>query len=169
MSVERFSSVIPSSTQVLASVSDWGSRLVAPLGSSLMSKDGMIELARRTYWIVGLLIAAVIVARKCGYLMGRITPTDSSSNDPIKEIGELRQESSKIKQLIQQLRQRHQQIEQMRAQYGQLKMRVQEQPGQQLEEQRIELLERLVPLLEQNIQLEEQIKQRVAQLEQRIK
>ena len=82
MSVERFSPFIPSSTQVLAHVSDWGARLVAPLGSSLMSKDGMIELAGRVYWIVGLVIASVLVARKYGYLTGRATPPDSSSTNP---------------------------------------------------------------------------------------
>jgi hypothetical protein len=64
---------------MLAPISDWGTRLIAPLGSSLMSKDGMIELAGRLKWIVGLVIVAVIVAREYGYLTGRATPTDSSS------------------------------------------------------------------------------------------
>jgi hypothetical protein len=79
MSVERFSPSMPSSTSMLAHVSDWGTRLIAPLGSSLMSKDGMLEVAGRTYWIFGLVIAAVVVAREYGYLTGRATPTDSSS------------------------------------------------------------------------------------------
>jgi hypothetical protein len=79
MSVDGLSPFIPSSTSMLAPVSDWGTRLIAPLGSSLISKDGMIELAGRTYWIFGLVIAAVVVAREYGYLTGRATPTASSS------------------------------------------------------------------------------------------
>jgi hypothetical protein len=117
-----------------------------------MSKDGMIELAGRVYWIFPLVIAAVIVAWKYGYLTGRAAPTDSSSNDPLKKIGELQQ-----------------QIEQMRVEQGQLKMRVQEQPEQQLLEQRIELLERLLPLIGQHKQLEKQLEQRIKQQEQQLK
>jgi len=55
-------------------ISDWGVRLVAPLGFSPLSKNGMIELAGRIYWIFPLVVAAVIVARKCGYLTGSATP-----------------------------------------------------------------------------------------------
>ena len=102
----------------------------------------MIEIAGRIYWIFPLVVAAVIVAWKYGYLTGRAAPTDSSSNDPLKKIGELQQH-----------------IEQMRAEQDQLKMRVQEQPEQQLLEERIALLKRLVPLLLQLNQLEEQIEQ----------
>jgi hypothetical protein len=80
--------MIPSSTQVLASISDWGARLVAPLEAPLVSKDGMLEIAGRVYWIFPLVIAAVIVAWKYGYLTGRTTPPDSSSitpkNEPVK-------------------------------------------------------------------------------------
>jgi hypothetical protein len=42
----------------------------------------MIELAGRVYWIFPLMIAAVFVAWKYGYLTGRVTPPDSSSTTP---------------------------------------------------------------------------------------
>ncbi len=82
MSVEGLSQIIPSSTSMLAPISDWSSRLVSPLGSSLMSKDGMIELAGRVYWIVGLVIVVAIVARKYGYLTGRVTPPANPTEVP---------------------------------------------------------------------------------------
>jgi hypothetical protein len=152
MPIEGFSADRVSSNPLITPVYDWGSRLVAPVGAPFMSKAGMIEIAGRVYLIVvALVITAVIVAFKYGYLTGRTTPPDLPSN----EIGKLRQQQEQL-QL---------QIAQMGAQQRQLKMRVKEQPGQQLLEQRLELLERLVPLLEQNIQLEEQI----VQLEQGIK
>jgi hypothetical protein len=96
MLVEGLPRVIASSTSMLAPVSDWGVRLVSPLGSSLMSKDGMIELAGRVYWIVPLVIAAVLVARKYGYLMGRVTPPDSSSINPTRISIDLSTSSSDI-------------------------------------------------------------------------
>jgi hypothetical protein len=78
MSIDGFPPV--SNTPMLQPMfSDWGAKLVAPLGSSLMSKDGMFELAGRVYWIVGLVIVAIIAARKCGYLTGRVNPPSSST------------------------------------------------------------------------------------------
>jgi hypothetical protein len=63
--------------------SDWGTRLIAPLGSSLMSKDGMIELAGRVYLIVGLLIAAAVLwSAKNAYFPGHITPPNLTSTKP---------------------------------------------------------------------------------------
>ena len=80
MPIEGLTPVVISSTPMLAPVSDWGTRLIAPLGSSLMSKDGMIELAGRVYVIVVLFVAAVIVcAVKYRHLLGRVTPPNSSS------------------------------------------------------------------------------------------
>jgi hypothetical protein len=80
MSIEGLPPVV-ANTHMLTPVSDWGLKLVSPLGSSLMSKDGLIELASRVYLLVGFALAAVIVyAVKSGYLTGRITPPDSSSN-----------------------------------------------------------------------------------------
>jgi hypothetical protein len=82
MSAVEFPTVRVSSTSILAPISDWGARLVSPLGFSLMSKNGMIELAGRVYWIFPLVIAAVFVAIKYGYLAGRATPPYSSSTNP---------------------------------------------------------------------------------------
>jgi hypothetical protein len=82
MSAVEFPTVRVGSTSILAPISDWGIRLVAPLGSSFLSKGGMIELAGRVYWIFPLMIAAVVVAWKYGYLTGRATPPDSSSTNP---------------------------------------------------------------------------------------
>ncbi len=73
---------VANSASIFTPVSAWGARLVSPLGSSLMSKVGMIELAGKVYWFPPLVIVAVIVAMKCGYLTGRVAPTDSSSIHP---------------------------------------------------------------------------------------
>ena len=81
MPIEGLPPVV-ANTHMLASVSDWGARLVSPLGSSLMSKDGMLELAGRVYLIVGLMLtAAIVLVVKNGYLTGRITPPNSSSTN----------------------------------------------------------------------------------------
>lgn len=87
MSVEGFSRIIPNSTSMLAPISDWGTSLIAPLGSSLLSKDGMFGLAGKVYLIVGgLLIAAVIIARKYGYLTGRAVSNEQQQLDLINKI-----------------------------------------------------------------------------------
>ncbi len=86
MPIEGLTPVVISSTPMLAPVSDWGTRLIAPLGSSLMSKDGMIELAGRVYVIVVLFVAAVIVcAVKYRHLLGRVTPPNSSSTKEVSK------------------------------------------------------------------------------------
>jgi hypothetical protein len=92
MSVEGFSPTMRSSTSMLAPISDWGTRLIAPLGSSLLSKDGMIELAGRVYWIVGLVIGVVIIARKYGYLTGRAT-TDAPLEKQGKKLEQMEQQN----------------------------------------------------------------------------
>lgn len=97
MPINELPPLVASNTPILAplsaAVSDWGTRLVSPLGASLMSKDGMLELAGRVYLIVGLVItAAIILAAKNGYLTGRVTPpyspsanlTESEKKDPPK-------------------------------------------------------------------------------------
>jgi len=54
-----------------APIENLGSKIVSPLSASLASKDGMLELAGRIYWIVALVIAAAIVcAVKFGPLLG---------------------------------------------------------------------------------------------------
>jgi flagellar capping protein FliD len=80
MLIEGLRSVIASTTSM--PISDWGVRLAAPLGFSPMSKNGMIELAGRVYWIFPLMIAAVVIAIKYGYLTGRATSPDLSSTNP---------------------------------------------------------------------------------------
>jgi hypothetical protein len=83
MSVEGLPQVIASSIPMLAPVSAWGARLVAPLDASLMSKEGMTEIAGRIYWIVALVIAAVIVfATKYSHLLGRATASEAASTSP---------------------------------------------------------------------------------------
>jgi hypothetical protein len=141
MSVERFSPIMPSSTSMLAHVSDWGTRLIAPLGASLMSKDGMLEVAGRVYWIFPLMIAAVIVAKKYGYLTGRATPSDSSSTNPTgvnADFNDLLRDVKKLRQLMLQeknlMQQYHQQTKLTPQQMDQLLQQIaeQQQPAKNL-------------------------------------
>ncbi len=112
----------------------------------------MIELADRVYWIVGLVIAVVLVARKYGNLTGRVTPPDSSPIDIRDDIGEINAEDSienlpmrqrdivhdqafVINQLKQQMEQEDDQLRQrMEQQREEFRQRM-EQRFQQIEQQ----------------------------------
>lgn len=94
MPIETFPPVSTTPIQ-LPSFSDWGAKLVAPLGSSIMSKDGVFELAGRVYWIVALMLAAgVIFAAKNGYFTGRITPPNKSKEGSAASLGNSSQTST---------------------------------------------------------------------------
>jgi hypothetical protein len=60
MNINGLPAVSPSHTY-MGSVSEWMGKLVSPLHASLLSKDGLLELAGRVKFIVGLVIVALIV------------------------------------------------------------------------------------------------------------
>ncbi len=83
MSVEGLPPVSPHSASMLAPVSAWGARLVAPLGASAMSKEGMMEIVGRVYLIVVLVIAAAIIfVAKYTHLLGRATASGAATAHP---------------------------------------------------------------------------------------
>jgi hypothetical protein len=87
MSIEGLPRVITISDPVLVFAFALGERFIAPLGSSLMSKDGMIELAGRIALIIAvgipigipIGIAVGIGMSIYGHLTGRAASTYTSS------------------------------------------------------------------------------------------
>jgi hypothetical protein len=135
MSVVGFSPVTPSSTSMLAPVFAWGAGLFAPLGSSLITKDGMIELAGRVYWIVGLVLAAVIIARKYGYLTGRATDPSSPNHIGVNaDSATVSERERLIEQVAQDLDQIVQQMAQLTKQMELIKQTQAELQGQRIKQ-----------------------------------
>ncbi len=83
MSVKGLPPVSPSTAPMLAPIAAWGVRLVAPLGSSAMSANGMMELADRVKYILGVILLAVIVfTTKYSHLLGRATVSGAAPTNP---------------------------------------------------------------------------------------
>ncbi len=86
---------VANSASMVSSASEWAGRLVAPLGASLISKDGMMELVGRVYWIVALVLAAVIIfAAKNSHLISRATTQGPSSTNSTLSTSETSAEDS---------------------------------------------------------------------------
>lgn len=69
MSVEGLPRVLPGYPSILDFDFDWRSRLSAPLGASLMSKDGMMELAGRIYQIASRVILIFATTMLMAYML----------------------------------------------------------------------------------------------------